>query len=214
MRDVVSPSRASPSPPEANFQSYRADRSSLSMTTEKSTSIPSPTVSGPEIRTPGGVCLLRRDSRYSLYSPIIRRRSGYRRDRSGPPPSSGLRAAGSFHRPVPADDLLHGGGRLPEGLFRLPEVFPVLFEDDPDRFGRAGGLPHQDEKGAPPLPNSIRAPWTFSHSSQSAITASWASRPLPVLSRRSRRSPVPHLSHAVSFRSFPGQRPSAFPARR
>jgi hypothetical protein len=33
-------------------------------------------VSGPEIRTPGGVCLLRRDSRYSLYSLIIRRRSG------------------------------------------------------------------------------------------------------------------------------------------
>jgi len=76
MRDVVSPSRTSPSPPEANFQLYRADVSSRSRTTEKIASIPSPAVSGPEIRTPGGVCLPRRDSRYSLYSPIIRRRSG------------------------------------------------------------------------------------------------------------------------------------------
>ena len=67
-----------------------------------------------------------------------------------PRPDGGLQ--GLFIGPVPADNLLHGGSRLPEGLFRLLEVFPVLFEDDPDRFGRAGGLPHQDEKGAPPLP--------------------------------------------------------------
>ena len=49
--------------------------------------------------------------------------------------------------------------------------------------------------------NSIRAPWTFSHSSQSAITPSWASRPLPVFSRR--EAPQPSSSPiSSSFFSF------------